>query len=511
MSGTALNLDRRTAMATVAIALLLGLFAMNDVPAGVFQDDGHYAILARALAAGDGYRYTNLPGAPGATHFPPGYPLLMAPLWWIAPHFPANLALLKLLNVALLPLAALGVRSLARRVGALSVLAASAVAVASVATVPMLFLDGLLFSETAFVAALCAVLIGAERLVAHTGKQSWRAALGVGLAIGALAMLRTVGVAVLPAVLALLLWRRRWTDAALVAAGAIVFLAPWQLWTTAHANEVPAAVAGAYGAYGNWIIDAWREGGLPFARAVFTANVRGLLMPLTLFGLMQAPVAVQGIAVAALVCVLGAGARSMWPRAQVTVLLFAPYGALLLAWPFPPDRFLWPLWPIVLVMFVAGAIALGGAAMPRPVRLASRVTVAALALLYAVWHVRTWPGRSWEGLERGNARVGIAAASVAAGLPRDGLIAADQDAMVHLYAGRPAVPLVALTAIQHVRERSDAEVAAQIAGVLDAYHPRWVLVVQRESLRGVQQLAQRGRLKLTGADPSGVLVYDVVR
>jgi hypothetical protein len=107
--------------------------------------------------------------------------------------------------------------------------------------------------------------------------------------------------------------------------------------------------------------------------------------------------------------------------------------------------------------------------------------------------------------------MGIAAAGVAAALPADGLVASDQDAMVHLYAGRLAVPLLALTAEQHVRRRSDDEVAAQLAGVLDAYHPRWVVVGERESLRAALQLARRGRLKLKGADPSNVLVYDVVR
>jgi len=511
MTGAASPVERRAMLATVAVAVLLGLFAMNDVPAGVFQDDGHYAILARALAHGDGYRYMNLPGAPGATHFPPGYPLLLAPLWWIAPQFPANLAILKLLNVALLPLAALGVHAVARRLGGLSAIAASAVAVASVATVPLLYLNGLLFSETAFIAALCAVLLGAEQLAARRDATSWRAALAVGLAIGALAMLRTIGVTLLPALLAVLAWRRRWRDAALVCVGALVFLLPWQLWTAAHGRDVPDAVAGGYGAYGPWIADAWRSGGLPFAQAVFLENVRGLLMPLTLFGLIQAPGEVQALAIIGLVVLAGAGAWRMWPRAPVTLATFVPYGALLLAWPFPPDRFLWPLWPIVLIALVVGAMTLGAAAQPRRVHLAARAAAIALAALYAVWHVRTWPGRSWEAGERRNAQLGLAAAAVARSLPADGLVASDQDAMVNLYAGRPAVPLVALTAVQHVRMRSVVEVAAQVSAVLDAYHPRWVVVVQLESWRAAQLLAQRGRLKLSGADPSGVLVYDVVR
>lgn len=520
-------LNRRTALATAAIAVLLGFFAMNDVPVGIFQDDGHYAILARAIANGDGYRYMNLPGAPAATHFPPGYPLLLAVLWRVAPQFPANVALLKLVNVVLLPLAALAVRELARRVGALSEVASSAVAVVSVATVPVLFLNGLLFSETAFLIALCGVLIMADRFVvqsvvptpaaapapdaAPTPAPTWRAALLLGLAIGALSLLRTVGVTLLPAAVVILVWRRRWRDAALVVAGALVFLLPWQLWTSTHARDVPAAVVGAYGAYGPWIAEAWRAGGLDFGLAVAAENLRGMRLVLMLFGLYESPMMVQGVAIVALLALAGAGAARCWPRAPVSVLVFVPYGLLLLLWPFPPDRFLWPLWPIVLVFLFVGVAHLGAPAVRPARRLAVRVVAVLLAVGFATWHARSWRDRSWESGERANARMGIAAASVAAALPADGLVASDQDAMVHLYAGRPAVPLLALTAEQHVRRRSDAELAAQLAGVLDAYHPRWVVVGERESLRAAVQLARNGRLKLKGADPSNVLVYDVVR
>jgi hypothetical protein len=511
VSGAADALQRRTALATAAIAVLLGFFAMNDVPIGIFQDDGHYAILARAIANGDGYRYTNLPGAPAATHFPPGYPLLLALLWRVAPQFPANVAYLKLVNVVLLPLAALAVRELARRVGGLSAVASSAVAVISVATVPVLFLNGLLFSETAFLIALCGVLVMADRFVAPSGEPLWRTALLLGLAIGALSLLRTVGVTLLPAVAAILLWRQRWRDAALVVAGALVFLLPWQLWTSAHARDVPSAVAGAYGAYGPWIADAWRAGGFDFAVAVAAENLRGMRLVLMLFGLYESPMLVQGVAGIALLVLAGVGAVRCWPRATVSVLVFVPYGLLLLLWPFPPDRFLWPLWPLALVFLFVGASHLGAPAARPAVRHAARVAAVLLAAAFATWHARSWRDRSWESGERANARMGIAAASVAAALPADGLVASDQDAMVHLYAGRLAVPLLALTAEQHVRRRSDDEVAAQLAGVLDAYHPRWVVVGERESLRAALQLARRGRLKLKGADPSNVLVYDVVR
>jgi hypothetical protein len=511
MTDRAHMLERWTALATAFIALLLGFFAMNDVPLGIFQDDGHYLILARAIAEGEGYRYTNLPGAPAATHFPPGFPLLLAPIWWIAPHFPANVAWFKLVNVALLPAAALAIRALAQRSAGLSAPVASVLAVAAVSTVPVLFLNGLLFSETVFIAALCAALVVFDRLLADEDTPSARTALLLGLGIGALTLLRTLGAALFPAVVAPLLWRRQWRAAALVTGGALALLAPWQAWASVHADAVPAAIAGGYGGYGAWLANAWREGGFDFAWAVVAENARGLLIPLTLFGLSDASAVLKGVAVLVLLLLVGAGAWSLRRRASATVLFLFPYLALLIAWPFPPDRFLWPLWPVALMLLARGTAHTSAAGMPRAVRVASPLAAAALGVAFLAWHAQTWPTRSWERGERGNARMGLAAAGVAASLPAEGLVASDQDAMVHLYAKRPAVPLLALTAVQHVRTRTDAEVAAQLGGVLDAYRPRWVIVGERESLRAAQALTRAGRLRLAGADTSGVLLYDVVR
>lgn len=41
-------------------------------------DNADYYLLANALASGEGYVNTNLPGMPPANHFPPGYPFLMS-------------------------------------------------------------------------------------------------------------------------------------------------------------------------------------------------------------------------------------------------------------------------------------------------------------------------------------------------------------------------------------------------------------------------------------------------
>ena len=83
--------DSRTiGVLVAAVALAIALVAVPNWPAGVFQDDGIYVILGKALATGEGYRYLNLPGAPYATHYPPGYPLFLALLWRVSPQFPQN-------------------------------------------------------------------------------------------------------------------------------------------------------------------------------------------------------------------------------------------------------------------------------------------------------------------------------------------------------------------------------------------------------------------------------------
>src|SRR5574342_103999 len=87
-------------MAAFAVALAGGALTLNHYLVGVFYDDGMYAGLAWALARGLGYVHPNLPGMPAAVHFPPLYPLLLAPLFGALPVSAAALAG-KVLNVAL--------------------------------------------------------------------------------------------------------------------------------------------------------------------------------------------------------------------------------------------------------------------------------------------------------------------------------------------------------------------------------------------------------------------------
>src|SRR5512143_3364268 len=214
-SGATLADSRAVGVLVAAIALAVALVAIPNWPAGVFQDDGIYVILGKALASGEGYRYIHLPGAPYATHYPPGYPLFLALLWKISPQFPQNVALFTFANAGFLTLAALGTFRFARDRLQLSTLGSGVVAIAGTVSMPALIFGVFVLSEPMFMALLVLLLIYAERAA---DRFEWRSALLVGLAGGALTMVRTTAMFVVPAFALVLLLRRKVVPAICAAA-----------------------------------------------------------------------------------------------------------------------------------------------------------------------------------------------------------------------------------------------------------------------------------------------------
>jgi len=96
---------RRAGWAAALVALAGGALTLNQMLVGIFYDDGLYAGIAYALGHGLGYVHPHLPGHPAVVHFPPLYPLLLAPLFGTLSIQAAGFAA-KLLNVLLAALAA---------------------------------------------------------------------------------------------------------------------------------------------------------------------------------------------------------------------------------------------------------------------------------------------------------------------------------------------------------------------------------------------------------------------
>jgi hypothetical protein len=389
------------------------------------------------------------------------------------------------------------------------------VALAFAGSVPVLFLDGVLFSEPFFIAALLGALIVSECAVRRPGSAEdagiplARIAFAAGLAIGAVTMVRTLGIALGVGLAIALLMRRQWRAFALSMAGISVFVVPWQLWTMRHGGEIPPILSGDYGTYGAWVGAAVRSEGAGFIARVAQANLKGFAILLDLFGVSGA----LGAAVAVpLLVALAIGTARLAHRAPVSVASTAAYLLVVLVWPGTPDRFLWPVWPLLLTGVACGAsdIVKWGTASNRT-RAARGVMLAALsvcALLFVRFNVGMYGSRAWEGPARANAKLAIAASETAAQLPA-GLVASEFDALVSLYTGRPAIPLLPLMAANYLRQRTPQEAAAQLSDILDAYHPRFLLVGSSEALQAASLLAHAAtpRIRFSGVSPSGVLLY----
>jgi hypothetical protein len=478
-----------------AIALAIALIAIPNWPAGVFQDDGIYVILAKAIANGEGYRYLNLPGAPYATHYPPGYPLFLAALWKLSPRFPQNVAVFTFANAGFLALAAWGTFRFARSRLGLSALGGAAVAIAGTVSVPALVFGVFVLSEPMFMALLILVLINAERV---TERATWQTALYIGLAGGALAMVRTTAMFVVPAFALVLLLRRRYLPALCAIAGCALFIVPWHAWVAAHGAEIPPVLMGKYGPYDAWLTNAIREHGLPFVLQVMWTNARALYgMVWVMFtGSEASPPVLHPPAVIAAVTVLALGARRLARKAPVTAWFLVAYMGLVVVWPFEPTRFVWALLPLFCAMLALGVQAVTDwaprSALTTRVRLAS---LAACALLVAGfgWYNVNGVRQEWRDSVP---RVTAARATpviewVRRSTKPTDILATEDDPMVYLYTGRRAIPVGTFTPEEFLKEQTYAFATDALHTIVAQYRPTYVIGATSYGLISARNLSQR--------------------
>jgi hypothetical protein len=487
--------NRRWALALGAIALLaliVGVAVTDDYHVGVFHDDSMYVILARSLATGEGYRYLNLPGAPEATHFPPGYPALLALVWRVVPSFPANVTAFKLLNAGFLCASAVLAAQLVReRLGSRSW--GLGLGVVTAVSVPLLVLVTMVLSEPLFLSLLLASLLLAERLV--SGAPSVGRALGLGVLVGCLSLIRTHGIVLVPALVLPLLLQRRWRDAATFILTAIIVLTPWQLWSSSPAGVLPKPLEGNYGSYIGWWVRGYHEMGASMIVETLRRTVpETSSMLAALFSPARGAFA-QAITIVALFVLALAGARTLRTRAPVTLLFLLGYLAITLAWPFQPSRFVWGVWPLLLLVIVAAGWSITSA-LPRWPR-AARALLAALLLWisagYAAYELRAARGSWWASISRaGDKRISAAVDWTRANTSPSDVVAADDEGAVFLYTGRKAVPVASFTTAHYLRERSaELEAREGLEPILAAYPLRVVLVGSKATFDAAEYLTKR--------------------
>ncbi|MGQ0643378.1 MAG: glycosyltransferase family 39 protein [Gemmatimonadaceae bacterium] len=429
-------------LAIAAMVFAIAISTVTPWPVGAFEDDAVYTILGKSLAEGTGYRMINLPGAPAATHYPPGYPALLSVLWRISPSFPDNVVLFKFANALLLAIAAAGTYCFARRRLDLSRLASSVTALITTLSIAVLLLTGMVLSEPLFLALLIPALFVTERAV-ETGRV--RTALFAGVLLGMLTLVRSLGLFAIPGAFALLLWRRRYAAAAALALGAAVLAGPWLVWVELHQNDVPHIISGKYGSYSGWVLQGYKDYGIDFIWQVIVKNSQDLYRVLSRVHTPIPGDVPRALTFIALIALLALGATRLTRRAPATLLFILLYCFIVMLWPFEPSRFVLGIWPVLACCAALGVRTLLQWRPARPMAISARYAALAACLGLAIgwgrYNGQGFKNGWWEPIQRAEGeRLKPIVQWVAYNTAMTDVISTDHDPAVYLYTGRRAIP-----------------------------------------------------------------------
>ena len=497
------------------LAFAFGLATLDTYPIGAGTDDAMYLVLAKSLATGQGYRSINLPGAPQNTHFPPGYPAVLSVLWRVAPEFPQNIILFKTFNILCFVVAAVGLSRFAvqQRVGRAAAIGIGALAAISV---PSLVLVTLVFSEPFFICLLVLLLPSIEQFA------RWRPevprpvmnAAGIGLAIGLCTLVRSHGIVLVPALAIVLASQRRWRDLALVTGAFLACLLPWQLWCARYGHTLPTPLLGEYDSYTAWWIRGFREIGpsmLSRTLARTTQEAGGMFVALfSPFGGWLA----HGVTYAALAMLTMAGVVINRRRSPVTLLFLAGYLTIVAFWPFQPARFVWGVWPLLLMVLAFGARGVRRRTWPMPFRGALAAAAVWAFIGYATYESRAIRGRWWGSIPRAAApHISFAVEWANTRTAPGDVIATEDEGPVFLYTGRRTVPVRPLTPQQYLEDSTPEEDAATgLLPIMASYPVRSVIVHSSGSYLTAMHLSSRSNPRLTpqATSPGGAAFAVVV-
>ena len=365
---------------------------------GGLQDDATYFASAKALASGHGYLLPSFPGGLTTLKYPELYPWLLSWIWRWNASFPANVVPAIGLSVFFACCFLLACFLVARKTFGLSPAWALVVTALCAFNFFALLLGGSVLSDLPFGALALLAALAADRSLEPDGHWAWMALAGV--LAGFSAGLRTVGVMVVVGIALVALLRRGWRQAALICLVGSAVSLPWLLPPVLRAlapHTGTASISSGWTqtlAFYTSYVGQWRHFVPDWAtqRSVLLKNFLSVAVEPGIFLLF--PLANRGaffsVAVGSLVAI-GAWAgivlhfrRTGW-KAIHGVFLF--YLAMVLPWPFPPQRFLVAFVPLLFggLVLVFREIALHVAkAFTGPAPAAKRATAAALGVALLV-------------------------------------------------------------------------------------------------------------------------------
>lgn len=318
---------------------------------GSFDDDASYIVAARALLAGRGLAGTMASGNAVVSAYPPGFPLLIAPIQWLFPGDSAFVPLrvfCTLCGAAILPLTWVWMR---RRDMPASVRAAVMVLLA---LDPVLAtFSTMVMAEAPVVVSLLLLLLASERWEASDRLVCWPGAAVVVLA-AADVWLKEAALGLVAGVCLWYVLRRQWWRAVAVAGGVGLSLVPVLVVRWLH--HIPLVGA----RYSQELGDYYRGGLLHRLTVVIPGDLRHWLviaLPRTVVPLLSplpalGPWAILGRQVTVFTLL---GLVVAWRRHRdLTVVAVPVYGAMTLLYPFINERRVILVLPMVLAWYALG-------------------------------------------------------------------------------------------------------------------------------------------------------------
>ena len=373
-------------------SLLVVLFAIVytavlDDKVETVGDNAAYYILGKALYKGAGYAFINVPEAPPAVLWPPGYPALIAltmALW------SSEFVAVKAANGIAFMLALVAAFFLFRCLSGNAHLAFVAAA-AALCNGHLLRSSTLIMSETLFLLCTMLVLWVGSQLAAEDFRRPQIYVLI--LCLVAAFYVRTAGIVLFGAVGLVLAWQRQWKYLALVAASYILAILPWY-------------VRGRNIEGGSAYISAWMHVS-PYQPELGTIGMGDLLLRLLTNaeryiaveipdGLLyyivnndesvREATAVSVLSGIALLLLAGYGFYTLKTSRLLMAVYVVAFGGILLIWPeaWTGTRFLQPLIPLLLLGVFNGLWSLVRFSLRRSaaVRFVHPLLLAPLLLIY---------------------------------------------------------------------------------------------------------------------------------
>jgi hypothetical protein len=194
-------------------------------------------------------------------------------------------------------------------------------------------------------------------------------------------------------------------------------------------------------------------------------------------------VTMRALIVLAVVGVLGVGASTLARRAPATAFFLLAYAAIVVIWPYAPDRFIWGVWPLlVLTLALGAAVGVRGtrewraSGLPLVGNAALVVAAGALAFGLIRYNARGYEQRWWDTAQRALARQLLPLVDwVQQSTQPADIIASDGDPLVHLYTGRYVVPSARWAAEAYPAGVDSATAASDLRELLAAYPVRYLL------------------------------------